>query len=144
MDWIAVTALIENYSENILQSGLTAAKVDLECTFGGSLSRRAIMQVLTLAHEEANTTIQRTTTTGLLPGPTGEWDTEGELGADLGIVGIAPAHLTWGLMQAAVQALKLVINKDKMSREVTCTMLVGKNVVGSVSVTKDGPSIGQQ
>ncbi|KAL8677184.1 MAG: hypothetical protein Q9186_006360 [Xanthomendoza sp. 1 TL-2023] len=77
------------------------------------------MQVLAIADDEAKSMIQKETIMGYLPGRTGEWYTEGYLGAKFRIVGIAPVHLMWGLMEAAVQALKTVLVVGQVGREAT-------------------------
>ncbi|KAL8804083.1 MAG: hypothetical protein Q9182_002796 [Xanthomendoza sp. 2 TL-2023] len=130
--------LTKTYRPDNRMNPSTDLDVKVRCTWGGALSHSAIIQVLALARTEALSMIQKESMTGLLPGPTGEWSTEGHLGAKFRIVGTAPGHLTWGLMQAGVQALRVVLVAEKLAKEAACTLLAGTSVVGALSVTKSG------
>ena len=113
---------------------MKANDVNLQCTYGDDLSPDAIRQAFDDARDALRVKIYAEGGSGLLPGPNGEWESEGDLGAKLIVSGTAPAHLTWGIMQDAVQALKDLMDNGTTGKTATCKLLVGNDVVGAISV----------
>ncbi|KAL8687108.1 MAG: hypothetical protein Q9218_006627 [Villophora microphyllina] len=119
-------------------------KLDLTCTFGDPLPPSSIAQVLGIARIKAMTHINHGDAHGLLPtsaeSPAGEYSVDGNLGAELRISGIEPAHMTWEMMQAAVQGLRIILVGDKRGVEAHCTMTYPgkKDIVGVILVKKGG------
>ncbi|KAL8784996.1 MAG: hypothetical protein Q9213_003657 [Squamulea squamosa] len=142
----ALSSMTSIQNGTALRTALSSNQINLRCTYGDpdSLSPSAIETVLRDALTEARVNIFKEGASGLLPGPNGEWKSEGEGEAQISIAGTATAHLTWGLMQDAIQAMKTTMNDGSIGRAASCEMMMGDDNVGSVSVTKAGPSIGQQ
>lgn len=113
---------------------MKANDVNLQCSYGDDLSPDAIRQAFDDARDTLRVMIFKEGVSGLLPGPNGEWESEGDLAAKLVISGTAPAHLTWGIMQDAVQALRDLMDNGTTGKTATCRLLVGADVVGDISV----------
>lgn len=76
---------------------------------------------------------------GKLPGPAGEWSSQGREGgkaAKFSIVGKPPAHLTWGDMQDAVHELSDLSFNGVTGKEATCQVLLGTDEIGTLSITR--------
>ncbi|KAL8703137.1 MAG: hypothetical protein Q9201_003669 [Fulgogasparrea decipioides] len=120
-------------------TGIADIDITLRCTYGISLDSSAIIQVLGVARMKAMTMIGKEGPRGLLPGQNGEWDA-GVTGAAFQIQGIPPDHLTWVMMQGAVQALRVILIVGKVPKEAKCTMNIARGVVGMVFVKKQEDS----
>lgn len=93
-----------------------------------------VSYLLNDAEEEVKEKISREGPNGRLPGVAGEWEKDGHRGCLFTIDGIAPAHVTWQMTQAAINAMKLLLVGDHVPREATCTMTLGGELVGVTSV----------
>ncbi|KAL8723694.1 MAG: hypothetical protein Q9181_007228 [Wetmoreana brouardii] len=122
-------------------TGIVDLDITLRCTYGQSLDSSAIGQVLGVARMKAMTMIGKEGPRGLLPGESGDWDADGQSGAAFHIQGLPPHHLTWVMMQGAVQALRVILIVDKVPREAKCTMTVAREVMGVVVVKKHEDSL---
>ncbi|KAL8855542.1 MAG: hypothetical protein Q9178_007830 [Gyalolechia marmorata] len=111
-----------------------ANDVNLQCTYGDDLSPDAIKQAFDDARDTLRVMIYKEGASGLLPGPNGEWESEGDRQGQLVVLGTAPAHLTWGIMQDAVRALSDLMDNGTTGKTATCKLLVGNDVVGAISV----------
>ncbi|KAL8913669.1 MAG: hypothetical protein Q9172_007230 [Xanthocarpia lactea] len=111
-----------------------ANDVNLHCTYGDDLSPDAIKQAFDDARDTLRVMIFKEGASGLLPGPNGEWESEGDRQAKLVVLGTAPAHLTWGIMQDAVKALSDIMDNGTTGKTATCRLLMGNDVVGAISV----------
>ncbi|KAI4243192.1 MAG: hypothetical protein LQ352_007072, partial [Teloschistes flavicans] len=107
-------ALMNDTSLTITPTDLLALQkinLDLTCTFGDPLPISSIIQALGVATIAAMTRIAKGDGQDLLPGPSpgGEYEVHGNLGANFKIFGVVPVHLTWEMMQAAIQGLRAIL-----------------------------------
>ncbi|KAL8947338.1 MAG: hypothetical protein Q9222_006368 [Ikaeria aurantiellina] len=114
-------------------ASVTATDVELSCTFAGPLSSGDILQVLSLARNAAAAGVRQSGAGAELPGETGEWEVEGHLGAMFKILGVAPRHITWGIMAGAVSQLRRILIYDRVNRETECTIHV-EGIEGSAGI----------
>ncbi|KAL8911680.1 MAG: hypothetical protein Q9171_003207 [Xanthocarpia ochracea] len=132
---VVLAKLTNSSSQNKPLTILKANDVNLRCTYGNDLSPDAIRQAFDAARDTLRVKIFKEGISGLLPGPNGEWESEGDLAAaKLVVLGIAPAHLTWGTMQDAVQALSDLMDNGTTGKTADCKLLVGDDVVGAIIV----------
>ncbi|KAL8637117.1 MAG: hypothetical protein Q9228_005577 [Teloschistes exilis] len=136
-------ALTNDTSSTIHPTDLLALQkpnLDLTCTFGDPLPLSAIIQSLGVATIAAMSHIAKGEGQDLLPGPApgGEFDVHGILGANFRIFGVEPAHLTWEMMQAAIQTLRTILVAPGRAVEAHCAiMFAGHRVpIGVVVVNK--------
>ncbi|KAL8711482.1 MAG: hypothetical protein Q9220_004140 [cf. Caloplaca sp. 1 TL-2023] len=130
------TSFTSDLSRVASLASFTATTVELSCTFAGSLPSSSILQVLSLARSAAAIGVRQQGAGAELPGTTGEWEVEGHLGAIFKIAGVAPKHLTWGVMAGAVSELRRILIYDRVNKETECTIHAEgiEGVVGIVGV----------
>ncbi|KAL8632913.1 hypothetical protein Q9189_001321 [Teloschistes chrysophthalmus] len=136
-------ALTNDTSSTITPTDLLALQkltLDLTCTFGHPLPLSAIIQSLGIATIAAMSHITKGEGQDLLPGPArgGEFDVQGILGANFRIFGVEPVHLTWEMMQAAVQTLRTILLMPGKAAEARCTIVFPghRDVIGVVVMSK--------
>ncbi|KAL8826219.1 MAG: hypothetical protein Q9170_007484 [Blastenia crenularia] len=122
---------------------LAPLDVKLRCTFAKILSPAAIFQVLYLARGKAMEMIREKGSTAYLPGETGKWEEEGDLGAMFEILGVKPHRLTWQIMSGAVAAMKVILLGDHLTREAQCSMTIGDQIVGAIFVKQKTTGVDQ-
>ncbi|KAL8644151.1 MAG: hypothetical protein Q9226_007909 [Calogaya cf. arnoldii] len=118
--------------------------INLKCTWGDDLPQEAIKEALDLAHDKLRVAMYSPGRNAEMPGATGEWSSEPGHVAMFKIVGVAPAHITWGNMQDAVHAFAdLSFNGlagtglyGVAGKEATCEVRDGVQEIATLSITR--------
>ena len=118
-------------------TGLTDLDIRLKCSFGKYVHLAIIALLLSDTEYDIKAKMRSEGVKGLLPGTAGEWERDGHRGCVFRIDGLAPAHITWQMTNAAVAGLRTLLVGGQIPREATCTMIIGQDIVGMTSLKKN-------